>query len=235
MRMYAEILFDREIKKEHYISPGGYEVIAKDEKTIQFDFCQFEGNVSENNARVLECLFTNLDTSSFPESVALNPKDIMRISEFFVFTGEDDEPEIHPVKLLSLGFCVDDEEYEVPDVIVKAANVTDGYENYSIFVLDYDITFSNELIGSDAPSSEMGVTPSVYVIPTVRMEDVREATTYAHDIFHQEEENVESIGEYFEDYLRSNGIFFEYIGELKIPFLTRQRSYLSEKVEMLCI
>lgn len=235
MRMYAKILFDREIKKEHYISPGGYEVITKDEKTIQFDFCHFEGNISKDNRRVLECLFTNLDTSSFPESVNINPKEIMRISEFFVFTGEDYEPEIHPVKLLSLGFCMDDEEYEVPDVIVKTANVTDGYENYSIFVLDYDNTYSNELIGSDDTLSEMGIMPSVYLVPTVRTEDVREAATYAHDMFYQEEENSECIGEYFEDYLRNNGIFFEYIGELKIPFLNRQGSYLSEKVEMLCI
>ena len=235
MRMYAKILFDREIKKEHYISPGGYEVITKDETTMQFDFCQFKGWISSDNSRILNCVFSDLDIDSFPESVNLNPKEIMRISEFFVFTGEDDEPEIHPVKLLSLEFCMDDEEYEVSDVIVKTANVTDGYENYSIFVLDYDNTYSNELIGSDDPSSEMGIMPNVYLVPTVRTEDVREAAIYAHDTFHQEEENSECIGEYFEDYLRTNGIFFEYIGELKIPFLNRQGSYLSEKVEMLCI
>ena len=127
MRMYANILFDREIQKEHYISPGGYEVITKDEKTINFDFCHFEGNVSEDNSRILNCVFSDLDTSSFPESVNLNPKDIIRISEFFVFTGEDHDLKIHPIKLLSLGFCTDDEEYEVPDSIVKAANVTDGF------------------------------------------------------------------------------------------------------------
>ncbi len=52
-----------------------------------------------------------MDTAAYPEAVNITPddvKDLRSIKEFFIYTGEKGEPEINPVKLLSLTFGFDD-------------------------------------------------------------------------------------------------------------------------------
>lgn len=233
MKMYAEILFDREIdKNKHYVSPGSYQVLLKNGRSIYFDFDTFYGNVSDENPRVLECEMCGLDTVSFPEAKDFNPKDMVSIQEFFVFTGEYDEPEIHPVKLLSLEFSVDDMDYPVPEHIVKGARVTDGFEQYSLFILSCDETYDNETIGAEDAESVIGVPPSVYQVPTVRMDEIHMAAKYAHDMFHLNDDGDVYLAELFELYLKNECIPFHLIGNLNLPFTARTGEYLSKKVEM---
>lgn len=124
--MFAKIRFDRKIDlNRHYISPGGYEMTAGG-KTYQFDYMDYSGRVLPNRRDVLECEMHNLDTVSFPEAAGFDPKQLERIDEFFVYTGETDEEEIHPVELLELSFYNEKEVVTVPASILKAAVLTDG-------------------------------------------------------------------------------------------------------------
>lgn len=124
--MFAKIRFDRKIDlNRHYISPGGYEMTAGG-KTYQFDYMDYSGRVLSDRRDVLECEMHNLDTVSFPDAAGFDPKQLERIDEFFVYTGETDEEEIHPVELLELSFYAEEEVVTVPASILKAAVLTDG-------------------------------------------------------------------------------------------------------------
>lgn len=104
MRMYADIKFDREIdKKIHYISPGGYAMKVKG-KIYEFDFCDFYANVDEDDPTVLLCEMRNLDTDAFPQAAEFEKvcNQVEEITEFFIYTGENTDAEIHPVDILRL-------------------------------------------------------------------------------------------------------------------------------------
>lgn len=107
IRAYTQLLMDRPIRKGaggHYISPGGYEFTFADGKTYRFDFNESSGTVS-NDSRIVNFELRNFDTSLRPDGTtedafyrsffesAHHP--VTRINEFFVYTGEYDEPEIH--------------------------------------------------------------------------------------------------------------------------------------------
>ena len=114
MRMYAKIKLDREISKGHYISPGGYEMCFENGKTTQFDFLTYEGKISGDRME-LEFWHYDLDDESFPESnwLRASVSPIVAIPEFFIYTGEFDEPEIYPTELLELRLYNDNNE-EIP-------------------------------------------------------------------------------------------------------------------------
>jgi hypothetical protein len=106
-RMFFSILFDRDIDKDrHYISPGGYEMVFGG-KSVQFDFCEYSGYVDENNRRLLHCEVRDPDYDAFPGLKHLTSddlKNLTEVKEFYVYTGENGDPEIKPVKVTSLGF-----------------------------------------------------------------------------------------------------------------------------------
>jgi hypothetical protein len=108
--MYAKIKFDREIDTDkHYISPGGYEMtfvnnLGGNPTTVCFDFTTYIGNVDKKEPTILHCEMEDLDVDVFHESLFIEHflGTISEIKEFYVYTGEDDEPEINPVELLEL-------------------------------------------------------------------------------------------------------------------------------------
>lgn len=111
MEMYALIKFDRPIDKDrHVISPGGYEMTFSNGETVRFDFMNFEGSVTHDDETVLNCHMKILDIDSFPESEFLKTftGSVTAIKEFFVYTGELNDPEINPVKLKALFMYNDD-------------------------------------------------------------------------------------------------------------------------------
>lgn len=106
-RMFADIMFDREIDpKKHYISPGGYEIMSIDGDLLQFDFEDYIGNVDQVNKHVLHVEHSNLDLSAFPDAVSLEQflHKFKCFTDFFVYTGETCEPEIKPVKAFNIVF-----------------------------------------------------------------------------------------------------------------------------------
>lgn len=98
------VKFDRPITVKHYISPGGYEIKTADGEIYNFDFFSYAGMIEDKDNSILNVTVSQLDKASFPEAVNITPY-IMRnciFTDFFIYTGEDDEPEINPVKLLSM-------------------------------------------------------------------------------------------------------------------------------------
>lgn len=104
MEAYLRLKMDRPInKKLHYISPGGYEFETADGKTYGMDFTLSEGCIDTINSSIVEFTLKHADYETFPEIAELRNKlkDIVRIVEFYIYTGEDGEPEIRPEKILN--------------------------------------------------------------------------------------------------------------------------------------
>ena len=123
MTMYVTLQMDREIDPtRHYISIGGFEFCFKKGIKIWFDFNSSIANVQKNPTTIkFEC--DDLDCDSFPEAallgMMLSDSEVKRIEEFYVYTGEREEPEINPEKILSLSFCVDGRMVDIPDSIIQ--------------------------------------------------------------------------------------------------------------------
>lgn len=104
LEMRATIKFDREIDvKKHNISPGGYEVVLNNGKTVAFDFVGYVAHVDENDKTLLHCMMHELDVDAFPEAKILETYGgyIDSFEEFYVYTGEDGDAEIEPWILVS--------------------------------------------------------------------------------------------------------------------------------------
>lgn len=109
-RMYATVMFDREITDEHYISPGGYAVRDKDGNELCFDFEYYEWDYSKG-CRVIWISHKWLDLSEYPDAKDLEKylNNLDKITEFYIYTGEKNEdPEINPVKILNMEFYDED-------------------------------------------------------------------------------------------------------------------------------
>ena len=106
-RLYATIRFDRPIDPDrHYISPGGYEMTFNG-KTVQFDFTDYTGYVETGDPCLLHTEQRNPDYAAFKDLAALTSEDLHHlesIEEFFVYAGDEHDPEIVPVALESITF-----------------------------------------------------------------------------------------------------------------------------------
>lgn len=109
--MSATVKFDRKVKPGyHYLSPGGY-TMTFGEKEVSFDFQESGWSVDSDDRTVVLFGQDWLDISYTPESALLTKEDVRnltKINSFYIYTGEEGEPEIHPVKLLELVFEFDD-------------------------------------------------------------------------------------------------------------------------------
>lgn len=126
MRMYFDALMDRPITEEHYISPGAF-VFNFNGKNIQFDFFTSAGGQESANPRWIKYELWDLDTDAFPEAEALlkatNLRNIKKIEEFFVYTGEDDEPEINLERIMGIQFELNGKIYPVPEKVIHEYNL----------------------------------------------------------------------------------------------------------------
>lgn len=126
-RMCIVLEMDRPIDTdEHYVSPGGYEINGK-----PFDFCEFEGNVDKDNPCILDCYLREFDGTlgDEDEEIVITEKDIKKgFTEFYVYTGEYDDPEINVKEVKEIVFAMYDAEADkisfivASDKILKSAN-----------------------------------------------------------------------------------------------------------------
>ena len=128
-RMYSVVEFDRPIEGDkHYISLGGFEMTMKG-KSVQFDFEEYRGSINKENPRILETEHKNPDYSCFKDLDIITSDmlhNVEKIEEFFVYTGENDEPEINPVRIKELAFVIIDdlgnmEQIDIPLEILDSA------------------------------------------------------------------------------------------------------------------
>lgn len=125
--MIFTLQMDREIDKvKHYISPGGYEFkSSENNESLQFDFCNYSGYVDVNDkSKILfECEF--LDNESFPSISDKLTKsfceNINEIVEFYIYTGEDEDPELNLSKIIDISLLfIDGTKIDIkPEVIDK--------------------------------------------------------------------------------------------------------------------
>ena len=91
LSMSFTLVCDREIPKEnnpYYISPGGYELV----NGKRFDFFSSIGNVDPENRTKVEFDVLELDDEY---SDVITEKDLKKpFTEFFIYTGEYDDPQI---------------------------------------------------------------------------------------------------------------------------------------------
>lgn len=94
---------------------------------------------------------------------------------------------------------------------------------WTLFVLDFDGTYDFEEEGS------YGVEPLVYLVPENRIAETEWAAIKASEDFHDEESGM-CIGDLFEELLEQNGVEFQLVGSLHIPFEERQCDYIRNVV-----
>ena len=129
--MIFVLQMDREIDKDkHYIiSPGGYEFkSSKSDEPSQFDFFDYAGYIDSNDKTKILFETELLDEQSFPGTIdKLNKsfcEDITEIVEFYVYTGEDEDPELNLSKIIDISLLfTDGTKIDIkPEVIDKFNN-----------------------------------------------------------------------------------------------------------------
>ena len=101
--MTFTLVVDREVPEkgnQYYIEPGKYEM----ENGKEFDFFISEGMVNPDNRKEILFHVHDLDEQY---SDRMSEKDLsLPFSDFYVFTGEDDEPEINVTDVNRLVFHI---------------------------------------------------------------------------------------------------------------------------------
>ena len=95
---------------------------------------------------------------------------------------------------------------------------------WTLFVLDFDGTYDNELEDED------GVRPLVYLVPKERVNDVSHCALRAHDDFIRD--TGMCIGDYFEEWLDDEQIDYRRVGDIDLTFGERFGDYLSKEIEI---
>ena len=72
----------------------------------------------------------------------------------------------------------------------------------------------------------------MYLVPTDKIPNVIDASEEAHDIFHSDDNPGLCIGDFFEEFLESNGIDYRRVGDIDLTFGERNGSYLSDEIEL---
>ncbi|MDO4648212.1 MAG: hypothetical protein Q4B26_06130 [Eubacteriales bacterium] len=128
MKLYTNIEFlERVDPKKHYVSPGGYEVKTKDGNVIWFDFFQYSGEIDRDNPKIVHCCQSELDTETARDAddldAVLKNGEIERIEDWYVYTGEPDDELLHPVRLQSASFELEDgTSVSLPGAILEQVN-----------------------------------------------------------------------------------------------------------------
>ena len=124
-----------------------------------------------------------------------------------------------------------DDAYAIKDMIQELYEDLKGdkvYPNtgniYTFLVLDFDGTYDIE------PEDSYEVEPSVYLIKEKDQLKAERLARKASEAFNdtEGEDWGTPIGELFEEYMEKESIFFQLIGELRIPFGERQTDYLPD-------
>ena len=127
-QMNYDLIFDRKIDKNvHYISPGGFSIVTKGKMLdimYDFDFLEYFGSVDDGDPTILHVSHLGLDLASFQGAENITSEDIQKaeFSEFYVYTGEKDEEEIHPKTVRNLSFIIDGDCVVASHKLTKSAN-----------------------------------------------------------------------------------------------------------------
>ena len=92
-------------------------------KTVTFDFEDYEGMIDTEDPRFLHVMQKNPDYAVFHDLENITEEDLKNvegITEFYIYTGELDDPEIIPVEVTALTFRIFPRDGDVVDVDVTS-------------------------------------------------------------------------------------------------------------------
>lgn len=96
--MYIKLKMDRNFDPDiHYISPGGYSINNK-----WFDFNITQGGRTDSDDTVVECELSDYEEG---DDGPVTLEDLSKgFDDFYVYTGEDEDPPIFVEKVLEIDF-----------------------------------------------------------------------------------------------------------------------------------
>jgi len=87
MKARLALKFNRPLTEFDYISPGSYTAVLNNGERKQFDFCESECNISDEDPCVYECVFRELDRT-YEDGGKFNIYDVFNITRFEeIFVG----------------------------------------------------------------------------------------------------------------------------------------------------
>lgn len=115
LRMDREIISEEEPNERlrHYISTGSYTFETEKGEEINFDFRCYSATIDKHNKKYLHVYVCDYDedystiTKDGEEETTLISKGMIKsakFTDFFIYTGEEEEPEINAEKILNLQF-----------------------------------------------------------------------------------------------------------------------------------
>ena len=115
---------DRPYDSAQYISPGGYELNGK-----QFDFFTTYGHVIDDHTLIMEVSQFDYE---FAHDIPITKSDVVSgtFDEFYIYTGEYDDPEVNILSIDGLEFYFDDGSTILADeYLLHSANACLEIEN----------------------------------------------------------------------------------------------------------
>lgn len=132
--MSFRLKMDRPIdRKRHYISPGEYEIEFGNGDSFAFDFYESAASVCKDDQYSIEFEMRHLDRTMFEEESAEEDEkrfasDLVNVRiaafpQFFVYCGDEEDEEIHPVSVRSISFDLYDMDTDEYKTVKVPANV----------------------------------------------------------------------------------------------------------------
>lgn len=126
LEMAMDIRFNRKLKKDDYVVPGGYEMVFGD-RSIQFDFQDYYGSINEDNPTILHCEMEHPDFSSFEEFRSVSAdvlRNISEIVECYVYIGDECDSELKEVEILAITFWLaEGDSVDVSKEVISKYNI----------------------------------------------------------------------------------------------------------------
>lgn len=115
--MFFDVLFDRNvIRGHHYVSPGGYTFVSGG-KSYRFDFLNTEGWIDEDDPRLIHFHVFDFDETYGDPDADLSCG-VDKIEDFYIHTGDYDDPELNPILVRNLVIVQDEQEIEVSNAVL---------------------------------------------------------------------------------------------------------------------
>ncbi len=93
---------------------------------------------------------------------------------------------------------------------------------FKVLIIDFDNMYNQE------KDSEVGIAPSLYLIPEDKEQEVEQTCSEAYDDFMRQDKSDMTILDIFEALLTSKGIRFQHVGNLdSLTFGERQACYIN--------
>ena len=126
-RLCAEVEMNREVDSDKdLINAGGF-TMKMAGKEVTFDFFLTRADIDPEDRKkiAIECEDPMYEYEQTADITTEMLERVQDISDFFVFTGEDKETDLKPVKLLNCYFSLPDEDrlIGIPKDIIKRASL----------------------------------------------------------------------------------------------------------------